>query len=127
MTEELDIKSFVSKHLGDFKPIAYFDKHLDCIRVKISDCRCVEVRLNRFLTMLEKRESNETRVPVGFTIKGIAHLFDTLGLPREGVYKVVDILNRLLEKYPDEAVKRVWEQFSQSQISNIEVDVRRAA
>src|SRR5271155_2443417 len=118
----------MAEHLKDFRPIAFFDKDLDCIRVKLQDCRAVEVRLNRFLTVLTTYDDRGTPLNVGFTIKGIAHLFKQLGLQRDGIFKIVDILNRLLEKYPDHAVKTVYEEFTRvRRVAEIEVNIRRAA
>jgi hypothetical protein len=126
MAEKPNINALMKEHLGEFRPVAYFDKHLDCIRVKVSDCRCVEVRLNRFLTVLEKR-SALGRTCVGFTIKGVAYLFQELGMPREGIYKVIDILNKILERYPDQAVRLVHDEFAnRDTVSSIEVDTRVA-
>jgi len=128
VTDGHDIASFMAENLRDFKPFAYFDKHLDCIRVKIQDCRSVEVRLNRFLTILKSYNKDGSSTNVGFTIKGIAHLFSELGLDREGIFKIVDILNKILQKYPDYAVRSVYEEFTQKpQIADIQVDLRRAA
>lgn len=125
MSDELNILSLMDTEIGVFRPIAYFDKHLDCIRVKFMDCRVVEVRLNCFLTMLTRPNSDGHTSNVGFTIKGIAHLFEQIGLQREGIYSLVYILNKILAKYPDQAVKRVYEEFSS--VSNIDVEIRRAA
>jgi hypothetical protein len=119
-----DIASFMAENLQEFRPIAYFDKHLDCIRVKLEDCSAVEVRLNRFLTILKPGPNDEI---VGFTIKGIAHLFSKLGLKRDGILKVVDILNKMLEKYPDESLRRVYQIARQQNADELKVDFREAA
>jgi hypothetical protein len=62
--------------VGVFRPVAYFDKHMDCIRVLTHDRSVTEHRINEFYTLYE------TNFPgpfdpkyVGFTIKGIRSLF----------------------------------------------------
>jgi hypothetical protein len=118
----------MAKNLAEFRPIAYYDKHLDCIRVKLQDCRTVEVRLNRFLTVLSRYDDDGMVKHVGFTIKGIAHLFSQLGLKKAGILKIVDILNKMLEKYPDDALKSVYEEFTRTRsVAEINVDFRIAA
>ena len=49
-----DLNAFMAENLSeDFQPFAYFDKHMDCIRVKIRDCSVTEVRLSRMFTVLK--------------------------------------------------------------------------
>ena len=108
------LEAFMAENLQAFRPFAYFDKHLDCIRVKIQDCSVTEVRLSRIFTVLKPNHGLHARTGrnVGFTIKGIAHIFDELGLPVSGVHDLTEILDAIVKVYPDGAVKRVTEEFS---------------
>lgn len=109
------IEAFMAENLQAFRPFAYFDKHLDCIRVKILDCSVTEIRLSRIFTVLRPNHGLHAKTGrnVGFTIKGIAHIFDELKLPMSGVRDLTEILDGIVKVYPDAAVKRVTEEFSQ--------------
>ena len=78
------LRDFIAESSSvEFRPFAYYDKHLDCIRVQTRDCSVVEQRLNRFFTILKPMhpEAHE-QLPdyVGLNIKGVLHLFECLGL-----------------------------------------------
>jgi len=86
---------------GDFKPIAYYDKHMDCIRVELRDCSVTEVRIDPTLTLLRDNDPSAAQHPMsGVMIKGIKHLFKSWGLQLEGIHLVTDIVNRLLADLP---------------------------
>ncbi|MBI2504907.1 MAG: hypothetical protein HYW07_16945 [Candidatus Latescibacteria bacterium] len=104
LPESYWLNEFIEAHKpAPFRPIAYYDKHLDCIRVELRACSVTEHRCGQFFTLLEDNnpEADQTRF-IGFTIKGVWHLFAELGLPLTGVQEVVAILNALLEKYTQE-------------------------
>lgn len=104
-TEWNNLDAFMAENLNEFKPFAYFDKHMDCVRVKFQDCSVTEVRLNRFLTVL-KPNHNKSNGIAGFTIKGFAYLFNGLGWSKDNPYKVAELLNAIVSKYPDgESIK----------------------
>ncbi len=89
-----------------FRPLAYYDKHLDCIRIQVKDCSFTERRLNSFFTLwIENHVTSEKTV--GFTIKGVKHLFVTLGLPQSGPVYVAQIIDGILQYYPEENMKDV--------------------
>lgn len=118
--DPLDLATFMREYLSDFKPFAYFDKHLDCIRVQIKDCSITERRLSRMLTILE---ANHTAVQttVGFTIKGVRHLFEEFGFERGQVLKVTEFIDAIVENYPHSAVKAV-EEFAVACAKDMEID-----
>ncbi len=134
MQEHLENSVSFIKYIGadEFKPFAYYDKHLDCIRVRIQDCSVVEERLSRIFTILKAAHPIESGGDqlVGFNIKGIRHLFEQVGLPHEGVFKLVDIISEIVKVYPDTFVKKVREEFiavlEENEIS-VEVDIDQAA
>lgn len=82
-----------------FRPVAYFDKHLDCIRVQLKDCSFTEHRLNQYWT--ELRENHGSNSFVGCNIKGIRYLFKKLGLQTSGVIKLTALIDGIVKMYPD--------------------------
>lgn len=92
-----------------FRPFAYYDKHLDCIRVQLFDCSFTEKRLNRFITVLHANHRDGEHA--GFNIKGVRSLFERLGLSLTGVIKLTDLLDALVRYYPDAAVEAVKRHF----------------
>jgi hypothetical protein len=112
MTENIDAGVFMTENLETFKPCAYFDKHMDCIRVLIQDVSITEVRLNEFFTVARANRGIRAGTNVGFSIKGVAHLFNEMKLPLRGVYEMVSILDNIVKTMPHTAVKRVLEEFA---------------
>jgi len=119
------IKEFGSE--DDFKANAFYDKHLDCIRVRTRDCSVIEERLSHIFTMLKSAHSGQDNF-VGFTIKGVRHLFEELGMDPKGVFRLTDIINAIVGKYPDQVVKEVREAFvSVEGYKEIEVELKELA
>jgi hypothetical protein len=111
--ENIELKELMAG-LNDFRPFAYFDKHMDCIRVLIRDVSVTEERLGKFFTIAKP---NHMPAPfsgghVGFTIKGVAHLFHSVGLPLSGVHQLADLLDAIVQRIPHAAVKQIVEEFS---------------
>jgi hypothetical protein len=87
--------------LGSFSPVAYFDKHMDCIRVVTHDRSVTEHRINEFYTLHEVNHRGEFDPQyVGFTIKGVKRLFAEIGLPLDRPYKLAEIIDRLVKHKP---------------------------
>lgn len=127
---EFDIGGFMGENLKPFRPFAYFDKHMDCIRVLVKDVSVIEVRQSDMFTVA--RPAHPSRFDegrnVGFTIKGVAHLFNELGLPLSGVYQLVEILDEIIKKIPHTTVKRVVDEFSavlRQQNLSVDLDVEK--
>ena len=127
---EFDIGGFMLESLKPFRPFAYFDKHMDCIRVLIKDVSVVEVRQSDMFTVA--RPAHPTKFDdgrnVGFTIKGVAHLFKEIGLPLSGVHQLVEILDEIVKKIPHTTVKRVVDEFSgvlREQKLSVDLDVEK--
>lgn len=104
------LSAFMAANYSQFRPYAYFDKHMDCIRVKLVDCSVTENRLNRIFTMLTPNDPAMGDKSVGVTIKGVAHLFDQIGLPMSGVVTLAQILDAIVKFFPDFAASRVREE-----------------
>jgi hypothetical protein len=113
---------FYSEHPPKvFRPCAYFDKHLDCIRVQVKDCSFVEIRLNEAFTIYQ---ANHTPVVeyMGFSIKGVRHLFEELKSPRakEGPYILAEIIDAAVRANPGAFGDFIQRNFAG--LLNLEVD-----
>ena len=95
---------------SEFIPYAYYDKHLDCIRVKFFDCSFKEVRKNKIITVLLANHSEQNTF-AGFTIKGVRYLFEKMQLPLSGVHKLSDLVDSLVKVFPDESILQVKDLF----------------
>jgi len=114
MNEELNenATAFIAS-LGDgseFRPFAYYDKHLDCIRVQLLDCSFKEERKNKIITVLSANHT-EQNFFAGFNIKGVRYIFEKMGLSTVGVYKLTDLVDLLVKFFPDAAIKHVQDVF----------------
>lgn len=85
-----------------FKPVAYYDENLDCVRVLVRDCSITETRINENLTLLEDNypEKRQARY-VGFTIKGAKHFCIKNGLTTAGPITVSEILTAMVDHNPE--------------------------
>ena len=110
-TLQPELQKYVAERLAEFKPFAYYDNHLDCIRVQIRDCSVLEERKNKIFTVLKANHAKSGSL-VGFNIKGVRHLFEQLGLNRQACYKVADLMNAIVRLYPEDSVKRIADEFS---------------
>ena len=92
---------------SEFRPCAFFDVRLDCIRVIARDCSVLETRINETLTVLEDnyyQESGQNQY-VGFTIKGARHFCNQNGFDLSYPINVSALLDALLKRFPDLAVQ----------------------
>jgi hypothetical protein len=115
---------------GQFVPVAYYDRHMDCIRVITHDRSVTEHRLDGFFTIHECNNPGPFDPQyVGFTIKGVRHLFAEVGLPLDGVYKLADLINRLVRHSPgstmSETLRLIYKDYAAT--SDLEVDFKDAA
>jgi len=113
-----------------FVPIAYYDKHMDCIRVLTHDRSVTEHRLDGFFTLCEcNNRSPLDPEYVGFVIKGVRHLFAQAGLPLEGVYKLAELIDRLVRHQPSSTMSRmlrlIYRDYSGA--GDLEIDFKDAA
>ena len=98
------LKQFCGAYpIQPFRPLAYYDKHLDCIRIQVKDCSFTEVRANRVFTLWYENHVTQKKT-VGFTIKGVKHQFVTWGLPESGPVYVAKILDAILQHYPEQTM-----------------------
>lgn len=123
----IGLKQFIKENApaGGFVPFAYYDKHLDCIRVQIKDCSFSENRMNRIFTILEANHSDVQEF-VGFNIKGVRMLFESIGLPKQGILTLTEIIDEIVKTYPDQAGKLIKEKFGR-QVKPLKVEMDIAA
>ncbi len=122
-----DLQQFMGQNLvNEFIPFACYDKHMDCIRVQLSDCSFTEQRLNPFLTILEKNHASTSDF-IGCTIKGVRHLFETLGLEPKGIIPLVEIIDSIIKIYPDHAAKVIQDFTFSSEAKDLSVNFADAA
>jgi hypothetical protein len=92
---------------GSFRPCAFFDDRLDCIRVIAKDCSVMETRISEYITVLEDNyaEESDSTPYVGFTIKGARHFCAENGLSLNAPIQVSALLNAILKSFPDTFVE----------------------
>lgn len=125
-----DISSTIDKRVKDFitensghvlRPFAYFDKHLDCIRVQIKDCSFKELRLSKTCTVLQANHSAEIEY-VGFTLKGIKYLTKNLGLPENEPVLLAELIDAIIKQDKDICIDFIQANFGQELLKDIVVD-----
>jgi hypothetical protein len=100
---------------GIFSPCAYYDKHLDCIRVQLEDCSFTEIRLNKLFTIY-KVNHTETDKYIGFSIKGVRHVLEKEKFPlaKKGPYILADILDAIVKAQPEFFSDIIQRQFAKN-------------
>lgn len=106
------VREAFSADSEEFRPCAFFDKRLDCIRIITKDCSVLEERLSDRLTILQNLYDPEPGRPecVGFTLKGALHLCHEYGWDKTTPIAIGNLLDAILKSFPDEGV-RVFIQF----------------
>ena len=126
MTQNFEIEL----ELGEFKPFAYYDKFLDCIRVYTHDRSITEQRLDDVITVFHCNHRGEfDPAYVGFALKGVRHMLDEIGLPMDRAYSLAEILDALVKKLPGQLNKALLEMTLHSHPYNgdLQVDFAEAA
>jgi hypothetical protein len=92
---------------GKFRPCAFFDDRLDCIRVIARDCSILETRINQYITVLEDNYYPESGSEpyVGFTIKGARHFCREHGLSLSAPIRMSSLLDAILAGFPEPVVQ----------------------
>ena len=104
--KELVNNTLTTTHSG-FRPCAFFDTRLDCIRVLSRDCSVLEERVNDRLTvLLDNYYPGPGRTKyVGFTIKGARHFCKQHGWDLSTSIKTSELLDALIASFPDMIVE----------------------
>lgn len=121
----------VLQGLPNFEPVAYYDKHLDVIRVQIMDCSIWEDRLDRIMTIYHANHHlnpNGVDDVVGFAIKGVRHLLMELGFgEKDRPVRLAEFLDAVCKQYPSKSTKLVVELYrSLHRPKNEEVEIMLA-
>lgn len=105
----------VLEGLPPFEPIAYYDKHLDAIRVQILDCSIWEERLDRIMTVYHANHHlnpNGVDDIVGFSIKGVRYLLRELGINASNrPIQLARLLDAVAKRYPSKSTKLIVEYY----------------
>lgn len=90
-----------------FRPCAFFDERLDCIRVITRDCSVLEERISPRVTVLLDNyfPSRGDKQYVGFTIKGARHFCLQHQLPIGSPIKLTALLDALTKSSPEVVVQ----------------------
>lgn len=128
--EKHDAPAQESLTFGKFVPVAYFDKHMDCIRVITHDRSVTEHRFDHVFTLHECNNRGPFDPQyVGFTIKGIRNLFSEAGLSLDGPYKLAELIDKLVSHQPgstmSEMLKFIYKDYAAT--ADLEVDFADAA
>jgi hypothetical protein len=114
--------------MATFVPVAYYDKHMDCIRVLVSNRSVTEHRIDEFFTVFEcNHRGTFDSEYVGFSIKGVRHLFSRIGAPLEGVYRLTDLIQRIVSHRPgsamSELLKIIFKDYKTAADLSIDMDI----
>lgn len=108
----------------EFRPCAYFDEALDCIRVMARDCSVSETRISPLLTILEDNypaPEAGRELYVGFTIKGARHFCQEQGLDLSVPVKLTEILDRILAESSEMAVRLAVQAIARPLVADKEI------
>ena len=112
MKTDEQIKELVKASLPEaswagFRPCAFFDENLDCIRVIARDCSVLEERINDRVTVLidNYHPNRGAKKYVGFTIKGAKHFCREQGWDARKSIKMTTLLDALLARFPELVVE----------------------
>ena len=127
-----DLLKRAAKEMGPFQPIAYYDEHLDLIRVVLRDCSVLETRVSPMFTVLYDNAPQEGQSRcMGFVIKGARHLLNEWGMSGQGAYTVVSLLNKVLDSLPSKKLAQLTEELENCSMvlreTAMEVDVPQEA
>ena len=111
-------------------PIAYYDKHMDCIRVLTHDRSITQHRLDGFSTLYECNNRGPLDPEyVRIDYQGVRHLFSQAGLPLEGVYKLAELIDMLVRHQLSSTMSRmlrlIYKDYSGK--GDLEIDFKDAA
>jgi hypothetical protein len=106
-----------------FRPCAFYDDRLDCIRVVARDCTVLEERVNERLTVLiDLHPQPGLKKYVGFTVKGAQHFCEEHRLNLATSVKVTQIADALLQSFPDPAVMMFVDLIAKSLVEDDKIE-----
>lgn len=111
-----------SEQQGKFKPCAFLDDRLDCIRVIARDCSTLEERINDRLTVLIDNHPIGEKKYVGFTVKGARHFCHEHNLNLSAL-KLTQVADALLRTFPDPTVMMFVDFVAKSLIEDDKIEL----
>src|ERR1700721_314741 len=95
--------------IAPFTPVAFYDKHMDCIRVLTHDRSVTEHRIDKVFTVYECNHRVGAFDPeyIGFSIKGVRRMFHEMEIPLDGVYRLADLIGRIVRHKPGSAMSEL--------------------
>jgi len=101
------VRGAFSADSGEFRPCAFFDERLDCIRIIAKDCSVLEERISDRLTMLQNAYDPKPgqKECVGFTLKGARHLCHQHGWDTAAPIAMSTLLDAILASFPEKVVQ----------------------
>lgn len=128
MNEATELKALVNGFFAEkpsgFRPCAFYDDRLDCIRVIARDCSVVEERINDRLTVLvdNYHQAKGRKQFVGFTLKGARHFCQEHGLSLATSLRVTEILDALIAGSPSLVVQLVINHIARPLVQDEHID-----
>lgn len=118
------VKAAFAGTSGQFRPGAFFDDRLDCIRVIAKDCSFLETRINEHLTVLEDNYAKDSDATpyVGFTIKGARHFCYNNGFSLEAPIQLSALLDAVLRSFPGLLVEVVVNGIARPLVKNKKIE-----
>lgn len=117
------MKEAFQGHSSAFRPCAFFDDRLDCIRVISKDCNVLEERINDRVTILLDLYPKQGRKEcIGFTLKGAYHLCKENQWDPMRPIKMSKLLDAILASIPEKAVKVFIELVAKPLVEEKQID-----
>lgn len=103
--------------IAEFKPFAFFDSYMDCIRVMTLDRSVTEVRIDDFLTLYRTNHASPFEPQYcGFCLKGIRHWFNQLELEPGAELMLADLIDRIVKRSPQSTIAKILADFPATQL-----------
>jgi hypothetical protein len=124
-----DLKELVRASFSEadarFRPCAFFDERLDCIRVVARDCSVLEERINDRVTVLIDNyyPAPGRRQYVGFTIKGAKHFCREQGWDANRTVKMTTLLDAFLAAFPELVVEWFIQMVARPLVQEEQIDL----
>jgi hypothetical protein len=115
-------EAFADRHVA-FRPAAFFDDRLDCIRVVTRDCSVTEMRVSDLITILEMTHPPQVKNKcVGFTVKGARHFCNKYGFTLSAPLKISALLDALMQSAPSLVVETIIERIVKPLVEEAHLD-----
>ncbi|MGB8472519.1 MAG: hypothetical protein WCE61_00385 [Candidatus Acidiferrum sp.] len=114
--------AFADRHAA-FRPCAFFDDRLDCIRIVTRDCSVTEMRVSDLITILEMSHPPHGKNKcVGFTVKGARHFCNQHGFNLSAPLKMSALLDALMKSAPSLVVQTIIERIVKPLVEEANLD-----